>query len=191
MVCRCRVPVCEVGRTEAESFGVGRRNRRNRRAARFRRFGGSGGTRQFPAEFPGSRSSAGPKPKVSASVQCPCRWAASARCLRAGDLAEDGKFGRTDGRADARAGGRAGWRTDEERTDGRTDHGRTVDGRPDEIRKLLYMKISKFEFSDFHENSKFGRTLGRTDGRAGWRTRGLADGRRTDGGRTAARVDEP
>ena len=46
------------------------------------------------------------------------------------------------------------------------------------------MKISKFEFSDFHENLKFGRTLGRTDGRAGWRTRGLADGRRTDDGRT-------
>ena len=106
-------------------------------------------------------------------------------CELAGWLAGlDAKFRRTDGRADARAGGRAGWRTDEERTDGRTDRGRTVDGRPDEIRKLLYMKISKFEFSDFHENSKFGRTLGRTDGRAGWRTRGLADGRRTDDGRT-------
>ena len=112
-------------------------------------------------------------------------------CELAGWLAGlDAKFRRTDGRADARAGGRAGWRTDEGRTDGRTvdgpwtDRGRTVDGRPDEIRKLLYMKISKFEFSDFHENSKFGRTLGRTDGRAGWRTRGLADGRRTDDGRT-------
>ena len=88
---------------------------------------------------------------------------------------------------------RAGWRTrglaDGRRTDGRTDgpwtdRGRTVDGRPDEIRKLLYMKISKFEFSDFHENLKFGRTLGQTDGRAGWRTRGLADGQRTDDGRT-------
>ena len=98
--------------------------------------------------------------------------------------------GRTDGRTRGLADARAGGRTKNGRTDGRTvdgpwtDRGRTVDGRPDEIRKLLYMKISKFEFSDFHENSKFGRTLGRTDGRAGWRTRGLADGRRTDDGRT-------